>query len=183
MTMCPRPMCPRTKSRGQCIPWTKHPLDDASLGRRVSWTTHFLDEKSLLEDAALDEASLTDISRAVQRMGHSRLFARGHIGRGRNNIAPLRLIVDTSKSLQYTSGKAHQSIVYQLASNFKLDSRFASWGNSFKGCEKLVVVSYVTNKFDKTSDLGKIRIKDVSVLIWARLLDEVCVVCIVIAKF
>jgi hypothetical protein len=55
--------------------------------------------------------------------------------------------------------------VYQLASNFKLDGRFASWGNSFKGCEKLVVVSYVTNKFDNTSDLGKIRIKDVSVLI------------------
>ncbi len=46
----------------------------------------------------------------------------------------------------------------------------------------MVVVSYVTNKFDTTSDLGKIRIKDVSVLIWARLVDEVCVVCIVIAN-
>ncbi len=145
------------------------PLDEASLWRRVPWTTHFLDEKSLLEDAALDEVSLADISRAVQRTGHSRLFAQWHIGRGRNNIAPLRLLV---------AGKAHQSFMYQLAFNFKLDGRFASWGNSFKGCENLVVVSYVTNKFDKTSDLGKIRIKDVSVLIWARLVDEVCVVCI-----
>ncbi len=41
----------------------------------------------------------------------------------------------------------------------------------------MVVVSYVTKKFDKTSDFGKIRIKDVPVLIWARLVDEVCVDC------
>jgi hypothetical protein len=34
----PRPMCPRTKVLGRCVPWIMCPLDDASLGRRVSWT-------------------------------------------------------------------------------------------------------------------------------------------------
>ncbi len=31
VTMCPRPMCPETKSLGLCVPLTMCPVDDASM--------------------------------------------------------------------------------------------------------------------------------------------------------
>ncbi len=31
MTMCPRPMCPRTKVLGQCVLWMPRPLNESSL--------------------------------------------------------------------------------------------------------------------------------------------------------
>jgi hypothetical protein len=35
MTLCPRPMCPRTNDLGRSVPWSMHRLDIASVGRCV----------------------------------------------------------------------------------------------------------------------------------------------------
>jgi hypothetical protein len=59
-------MCPRTKVLRCCVPRTICPTDDASLGRCVLWTMRPLD------DAPLDDVSLTDMSRpwtANRRLG------------------------------------------------------------------------------------------------------------------
>ncbi len=46
VTMCPRPMYPRTKVLGRCVPWKMRPLDDASPVRCVPWTLRPLDDAS-----------------------------------------------------------------------------------------------------------------------------------------
>jgi hypothetical protein len=76
------------------------PLDNASLRRRIPWT------ESPWKDASLGRSVLDRYFRAVQETG-------------RNDIVPLRLLVAHQRAYS-TSGKAHQSIMYQLVSYFKL---------------------------------------------------------------
>jgi hypothetical protein len=47
MLYCPRLVFPQTKSLGQCVPWTRRPLDKTSFGRAVLWTRRHWDDAFL----------------------------------------------------------------------------------------------------------------------------------------
>jgi hypothetical protein len=59
---CPRPMCPQTKSFGLFVPWTRRPLDKASLGRYGPMTTLPLDDLSPRRQISWRMLPLDDLS-------------------------------------------------------------------------------------------------------------------------
>ncbi len=54
---CPRSMCPQTKSFGRFVPWTRRPLDNASLGRCV--LSHGVPDRCVL---TLDRIDVLDVT-------------------------------------------------------------------------------------------------------------------------